>query len=141
MDCRFEVSSSLTFSDAQPFQPLCSVEPEAGALPNGSPLLQSLLAARRRNVHHHPRGRPIKQRDIIDDGEPPRPRAGLAINQISLMCIVQTLEHLPRRSSGLHFFLELQVCGHGSPNITAAAATAFQWAQQPTPQSQFGQGP
>ncbi len=109
MEGIFEVSSSLAYGAAQPPQPLFVAEPEASESPVGSPLLQSLLAARRRNVHLHPRGPPITQRDILDDGEPPRPRAGLPVDQVSLMCVIQTLEHLPRRSTGLHFFLELQV--------------------------------
>jgi hypothetical protein len=37
----------------------------------------------------------IKQTDILDDGEPPPPRAGWPIQQLNLRCIVKNLEHPP----------------------------------------------
>ena len=37
----------------------------------------------------------IRQYDILDDGEPPPPRAGWPIQQLNLRCIVKNLEHPP----------------------------------------------
>ncbi len=54
----------------------------------------------------------IKQIDILDDGEPPPPRAGWPIQQLNLQCIVKNLEHPPVIKShheAAYFSIELHL--------------------------------
>ena len=54
----------------------------------------------------------LQQRDILDDGEPPPPRAGWPVQQLNLICIVQALEHLPVVKDPVlipYFSLELNI--------------------------------
>ena len=52
----------------------------------------------------------IRQRDILDDGEPPPPRAGLPIHRVSLRCVIKELLNLPTQREGTHYFsLEIDI--------------------------------
>ena len=41
----------------------------------------------------------VGQRDVLDDGEPPRPRAGWPTRELLLHVLVEGLDHLPARAS------------------------------------------
>ena len=54
----------------------------------------------------------VRQRDILDDGEPPRPRAGWPVRHLILHCLIQELDNLPSdMGSGRlpYFFVEVRV--------------------------------
>ena len=57
----------------------------------------------------------VRQRDILDDGEPPRPRAGWPVRNLILCCLVQELDHLPSDAGSYrvpYFFVEVRVGAH-----------------------------
>ena len=54
----------------------------------------------------------VKQRDVLDDGEPPLPRSGWSAKQLKLLCIIEALEHLPLVRDGAvtpYYSLELNI--------------------------------
>jgi hypothetical protein len=57
----------------------------------------------------------VLQRDILDDGEPPKPRAGWPTRHLKLFCLIQELEHLPQDKGSSrvpYFFIEVRVGDH-----------------------------
>ena len=57
----------------------------------------------------------VRQRDILDDGEPPRPRAGWPVRHLTLYCLIEELDHLPRDAGSYrvpYFFVEVRLGNH-----------------------------
>jgi hypothetical protein len=57
----------------------------------------------------------VLQRDVLDDGEPPKPRAGWPARHLKLFCLIQELDHLSRDMGSYrvpYFFIEVRVGDH-----------------------------
>ena len=67
----------------------------------------------------------IDQQDILDDGEPPNPRAGQPAHRIGLRCIVLKMEHLPVCFGPPVFSIDLQIgdTTYHTPMICGDAAS------------------